>query len=534
MKNKELIKKEGITLIALVITIIVLLILAGVTISALSGDNGILTRASEAKEKTEQADKDEKIELARTEDLINEYVNGTGVEQVTDENPGVLETEATDIYIINSIEDLVFFAYDVKNGNTYEGQTVKLGLNLDFNSTKSYVDPLRTDYGEYGYNGELKTLLTSGEGFLSIGDESSEFAGTFNGLNHILANVNIEKQNVKNNEYIGLFKQVSGQIMNLNLNVNINTSVEQNIIFVGGIAGFNCGTIVNCKVSGNIKIKSTGTNTDIRAGGIVGQSNNKKFEKCLNQINIEIDDGFNVSVGGVLGYGDISNEVNSCTNTGNITVRKTQGSIKIGGVLGFQTVQNRMNFENSYNTGNINVQDCSGDCVIGGVVGQHSNNQEMYIKNVYNKGDIIMNNSLGIDLGGIVGYFQYGTLENAYNIGNINANIINIEETCNVGGIVGMNAGNIDNSYNIGILETVDNNATVNAGSIVGINNSTSATIVNSYSNIEIEICGANFGMVDIDSTGKKEELPKVLDVINSDGLFTQNENDDYPVLKWI
>ena len=135
-----------------------LLILAGVTISALSGDNGILTRASEAKEKTEQADKDEKIELARTEDLINEYVNGTGVEQVTDENPGVLETEATDIYIINSIEDLVFFAYDVKNGNTYEGQTVKLGLNLDFNSTKSYVDPLRTDYGEYGYNGELKKL----------------------------------------------------------------------------------------------------------------------------------------------------------------------------------------------------------------------------------------------------------------------------------------------------------------------------------------------------------------------------------------
>ena len=113
-------------------------------------------------------------------------------------------------------------------------------------------------------------MLTSGEGFLSIGDESSEFAGTFNGLNHILANVNIEKQNVKNNEYIGLFKQVSGQIMNLNLNVNINTSVEQNIIFVGGIAGFNCGTIVNCKVSGNIKIKSTGTNTDIRAGGIVG------------------------------------------------------------------------------------------------------------------------------------------------------------------------------------------------------------------------------------------------------------------------
>ena len=52
------IRNKGITLIALVITIIVLLILAGVTIAALSGDNGILTRAKEAKQKTEQAQKE--------------------------------------------------------------------------------------------------------------------------------------------------------------------------------------------------------------------------------------------------------------------------------------------------------------------------------------------------------------------------------------------------------------------------------------------------------------------------------------------
>ncbi len=40
---------NGITLIALVITIIVLLILAGVTIATLFGENGILTRANDAK-----------------------------------------------------------------------------------------------------------------------------------------------------------------------------------------------------------------------------------------------------------------------------------------------------------------------------------------------------------------------------------------------------------------------------------------------------------------------------------------------------
>ena len=46
-------ENEGITLIALVITIIVLLILAGVTIATLTGDNGILTKANKAKETTE-------------------------------------------------------------------------------------------------------------------------------------------------------------------------------------------------------------------------------------------------------------------------------------------------------------------------------------------------------------------------------------------------------------------------------------------------------------------------------------------------
>ena len=55
---------KGITLIALVITIIVLLILAGVTIATLTGDNGILTKAQEASEKTKQANAEEQVQLA--------------------------------------------------------------------------------------------------------------------------------------------------------------------------------------------------------------------------------------------------------------------------------------------------------------------------------------------------------------------------------------------------------------------------------------------------------------------------------------
>ena len=62
---KERVKsKNGITLIALVITIIVLLILAGVTIATLTGDNGILTKAQSAKTQNDKATAKEKVDLA--------------------------------------------------------------------------------------------------------------------------------------------------------------------------------------------------------------------------------------------------------------------------------------------------------------------------------------------------------------------------------------------------------------------------------------------------------------------------------------
>ncbi len=69
-KNKS---QKGITLIALVVTIIVLLILAGISISMLTGQNGILNRAQEAKGKTETAQKDENQKLQGYEDIINKY-----------------------------------------------------------------------------------------------------------------------------------------------------------------------------------------------------------------------------------------------------------------------------------------------------------------------------------------------------------------------------------------------------------------------------------------------------------------------------
>ena len=64
MLEKKLVKNKGITLIALVVTIIVLLILAGISIAMLTGQNGILTNAGNAKKDTEEVQIEEKVKLS--------------------------------------------------------------------------------------------------------------------------------------------------------------------------------------------------------------------------------------------------------------------------------------------------------------------------------------------------------------------------------------------------------------------------------------------------------------------------------------
>ena len=80
MLNKALKRNKGITLIALVVTIIVLLILAGISINALAGHNGILNRAIEAKESTGIAQTEEAIKVA----IMEAATKGLGT--ITDAN----------------------------------------------------------------------------------------------------------------------------------------------------------------------------------------------------------------------------------------------------------------------------------------------------------------------------------------------------------------------------------------------------------------------------------------------------------------
>ena len=463
---KKFNRNAGITLIALVITIIILLILAGVTIAAISGDNGILQNAARAKEETEQAEKDEKEKLGDMEDTINGYATGITVEQVTDENPGVLEGTGTDDdpYIINSIEDLVAFASNVTNGTTYEGQTVKLGLSLDFNSNKSYVNPVRTDYEEYGYNGELKALLTTGEGFKTIGTtEENPFIGEFDGKGNSIIGLNIKSENGNQ----GFFCNNEGSIKNLNI---INSKISGNYT-VGSIVAINKGKIQDCLSQGVELTTQIG-----ECGGICGKSSGK-IEGCVNKSNIT---GIG-SVGGIVAVNIDTGDVLSCYNIGEIYAN--QNSNNLGGITGLSDG----NVENCYNLGRV-----------------------------YGK---IENSS-----GGIVGFNQTGIVNNCYNLGVI-------EGINNVGGIVGSNYNEVNNSYNT--AEVKSQNSANNVGAVIG-SNTTSGKVSNCYYSTEINAIGEENGVSSNILKLKTEEMPDVLSIVGTKFKDDTNKiNNGYPILTW-
>lgn len=68
-------RNKGITLIALIITIIVLLILAGISIATLTGDNGILEKAQIAKKKNEEGAQKDLKDIDEYTNIINNHTN---------------------------------------------------------------------------------------------------------------------------------------------------------------------------------------------------------------------------------------------------------------------------------------------------------------------------------------------------------------------------------------------------------------------------------------------------------------------------
>ena len=136
-------KERGITLIALVITIIVLLILAGVTIAMLMGDNGILTKAREAKNDQDDATVKESTIL-----LWNEYqlekksvdsgkvketvqIASTEITKIQGAKINYLATTATTFWDFLLLNKEVIDADGVINVEKLTGQTLDRGNGTD-------------------------------------------------------------------------------------------------------------------------------------------------------------------------------------------------------------------------------------------------------------------------------------------------------------------------------------------------------------------------------------------------------------------
>lgn len=451
VKNQE----NGITLIALVVTIIILLILAGITVGAITGDNGIIGNAGKAKEETEITNEKEIIEKATVQAMENNKygnIEENELQEQLDKETGEGKTEATDVgneyevvfhesnryytvdkngnlegayeivedkypgdmtvgkdggvldgteekpYEIWCIEDLVEWS---KNYSKYQNSNIILCRDLNFKSRNSYNDSSSIDYGDINQDeqiSELITELTTGLGFYPI----ANFSGTFDGKNYELRNLYVSNsENRKMN--IGFFSRVSsGAVVQ---NIHISGEINATCYDAGGIVGFiteNNINLSNNSFEGKVESKGNG-------GGIIGATNNMCLNilvsKCYN--NAEI---IGINGGGIIAKGS-GLEILNCANKGNITVKTGGGSA--GGIVGKVDSANGADIYNCFNTGDIINDSTITYSSSGGIVGNvTANGKYVNIANCYNTGKTTAQYSYITNFsGGILGGFWYNTYE---------------------------------------------------------------------------------------------------------------------------
>ena len=263
-------------------------------------------------------------------------------------------------------------------------------------------------------------------------------------------------------------------------------SEKFNIGNIGGIVGYmygdntyivdsaNRGTVHSAYYESDVPIVAKAANV----GGIVGKID-RNSTKTLEQITsadeqvrqqAAVSGSYNTgNVQGYTGIGGIAGfmyngEVITSYNLGNIsstrvaTSASTTEATNMGGIVGDSTEKTdaRVLVYDVYNTGTIG--DKSYDTYgrhLGGIVGRLSGQ----IEKAYNTGDIYNGSNV---VGGIVGYWYAGKINNTFNTGNITV-INNNTAQSQVGGIVGAadlstsigdNAMKLSNSYNLGTLRS--------------------------------------------------------------------------------
>ena len=213
MKTKEM---KGITLVALVVTIVVLLILAGVSINTVLGDDGIIKKAKEEAEKTAAAQEKEMIERNLLEqELENSLATPTPKPQPTD---GV-KIPAGFYYVGGTKTSGIVISDNVNDKDKYKNKAV-VGTDLLGNqyvwipcttdNTSSELQYTRTEWGVEvdGNSRAIKDELTLTDASVTYSD-----ADTANGINadvskEIVAQIKAEKASVAQygGYYIGRYE----------------------------------------------------------------------------------------------------------------------------------------------------------------------------------------------------------------------------------------------------------------------------------------------------------------------------------------
>jgi len=277
--------------------------------------------------------------------------------------------------------------------------------------------PIDTD----AYGKLMNDIDCSGyKDWVPIGD-TGYYTGHFDGNHKVIRNLSNENKGTGKDRQ-GLFGEIgSDPDLELKGEVKDVGLVGGKIIgrtTVGGVVGYNQGTITNCyntgAVSGDGQLVS----------GVVGDNQGGEITNCYNTGTISGGGG---QVGGVVGRNSGGTITNSY-NTGAVS-----GDVDVGGVVGGDSGGT---ITNSYNTGAV-----SGNKYVGGVAG--SGFSAGTITNCYNTGTVSGTGDYYVYVGGVTG-FASETITNNYNTGAVSGN-------STVGGVAGY-AGGATNCYNAGAV----------------------------------------------------------------------------------
>ena len=480
MKTQKIKSANGITLIALVVTIVVLLILAGVSISALFGDNGIIQKAQDAQNKANESAQKDMEQINGLENWLNEKTVGSLTPwsgETADSFSSGNGTEE-DPYIIETAEQLAFFASQVNAGETFEGKFISIIKSINLGNKE--FTPIGV-----GPTGETPNNW----------DWSGYFNGTLDGKGNVITGIKITQPTMHGVGLIGCLQE-KGIVKNLNI-------YEGTIIGntrVGGIAGASIGKIINCTNKATIIAQDNeNTNSGIVVGGIVGLINKGSIDNCKNYGNVTAkDDSLTVGkgkfAGGIVGqaYASMGEDitVSNCTNSGTIIAVYQS----VGGIMGC-SYTNKITIKNCSNSGKVSTGDSEKLVTVmaGGIIGWVRD--ETIIDGCTNSGNITATKGY---VGGIVGQQNVGTIEDCINNGKI------IAESQQAGGIVGrQDEGKINQCTNRGEIISNAKERKGISGGIVGLQSGGSINSVynsglvktKSYSEDTIDALGGIVGL---------------------------------------